>query len=355
MLYIIIGVVLFGLLIAVHEAGHFLAAKRLDVQVNEFSIGMGPGLFSRQKGETLYSLRLFPVGGYCAMEGENGEEGEEPNPRSFAAKSLWKKLVILVAGSAANFLAGFLLVAFLFTWAGGYTAPVIQGFLEGFPYAGQEGLLPGDRILSIDGKKVWVYNDVGAHLKAAGEGPKDILIERDGQEILLEDFPLDPQEYDYNGKRVTMYGLTFQREEATLSGILAHSWNTCVYFAKAVWSSLGMLVTGQVGLQDMSGPVGIVTVIEETGSQSDSVKTGIQNVCYLIALIAVNLAIMNMLPIPALDGGRIFLLVAAELLWLTTRQRLDPKYEAWLNAAGFVLLLALMVFVTFSDVLKLFH
>ena len=114
-----------------------------------------------------------------------------------------------------------------------------------------------------------------------------------------------------------------------------------------------MLVTGQVGLQDMSGPVGIVTVIEETGSQSDSVVTGIQNVCYLIALIAVNLAVMNLLPIPALDGGRIFLLVVAELLWLTTRRRLDPKYEAWLNAAGFVLLLGLMVFVTFSDVLKL--
>lgn len=355
MLYIIIGVVLFGLLIAVHEAGHFLAAKRLDVQVNEFAIGMGPGLFSKQKGETLYSLRLFPVGGYCAMEGENGEEGEERNPRSFAAKSLWKKLVILVAGSAANFLAGFLLVAFLFTWAGGYTVPVIQGFLDGFPYAGEEGLLPGDRILSIDGKKVWVYNDVGAHLKAAGEGPKDILIERDGQEILLEDFPLDPKTYEYRGKTTVMYGLTFQREEATLSGILSHSWNTCVYFAKAVWSSLGMLVTGQVGLQDMSGPVGIVTIIEETGSQSDSVEAGIQNICYLIALIAVNLAIMNMLPIPALDGGRIFLLVAEELLWITTRQRLDPKYEAWLNAVGFMLLLALMVFVTFSDVLKLFN
>lgn len=352
LLYIIIGVVLFGLLIAVHEAGHFLTAKLLDVQVNEFSIGMGPGLFSKQKGETLYSLRLFPVGGYCAME---GEDGENANPRSFAAKALWKKLIILVAGSAANFLAGFLIVVILFTWAGGYTAPVIQGFLDGFPYAGEEGLMPGDRILSIDGKKVWVYNDVGAHLKAAGEGPKDILIERDGQEILLKDFPLDPQEYDYNGQRVTMYGLTFQREEASFPGVLVHSWNTCIYFAKAVWTSLGMLVTGQVGLQDMSGPVGIVTVIEETGSQSDSVATGIQNVCYLIALIAVNLAIMNMLPIPALDGGRIFLLVVGELVWITTHRRLDPKYEAWLNAAGFVLLLGLMALVTFSDVLKLFQ
>ena len=352
LLYIIIGVVLFGLLIAVHEAGHFLTAKLLDVQVNEFSIGMGPGLFSKQKGETLYSLRLFPVGGYCAMEGEDGENN---NPRSFAAKALWKKLVILVAGSAANFIAGFLLVVFLFTWAGSYTAPVIQGFLDGFPYAGEEGLMPGDRILSIDGKKIWVYQDISSHLKTAGEGPKDILVERNGQEILLADFPLDPQEYDYKGQRVTMYGLTFQREEASFPGVLAHSWNTCIYFAKAVWTSLGMLVTGQVGLQDMSGPVGIVTVIEETGSQSDSVKTGIQNVCYLIALIAVNLAIMNMLPIPALDGGRIFLLVVTELIWITTHRRLDPKYEAWLNAVGFMLLLALMVFVTFSDVLKLFQ
>ncbi len=352
MLYIIIGIVLFGLLIAVHEAGHFLTAKLLDVQVNEFSIGMGPGLFTKQKGETLYSLRLFPVGGYCAME---GEDGENDNPRSFSAKALWKKLIILVAGSAANFLAGFLLVVFLFTWAGSYTAPVIQGFLDGFPYAGEEGLMPEDRILAIDGKKVWVYNDISNHLRAAGEGPKDILVERDGQEVLVEDLPLDSQTYEYKGKMSTMYGLTFQREEASFPGVLVHSWNTCVYFAKAVWTSLGMMVTGQVGLQDLSGPVGIVTVIEETGSRSDSVVTGIQNVCYLIALIAVNLAIMNLLPIPALDGGRVFLLVVTEFIWITTHRRLDPKYEAWLNAVGFVLLLALMVVVTFSDVLKLFQ
>ena len=186
---IVFAILIFSFLIFIHELGHFMAAKASGVQVNEFSIGMGPGLFSKQKGETLYSLRLFPVGGYCAME---GEDGENKNPRSFAAKALWKKLVILVAGSAANFLAGFLLVVFLFTWAGGYTAPVIQGFLDGFPYSGEEGLMPGDRILSIDGKKVWIYNDVGAHLKAAGEGPKDILVEREGQEILLEDFPLAP-------------------------------------------------------------------------------------------------------------------------------------------------------------------
>ena len=142
---------MFGLLVAIHEGGHFLAAKALGVQVNEFAIGMGPALFSRQKGETQYSLRLFPIGGYCAMEGEDEDTG---NPRSFTSKSPWRRVVILVAGSASNFVAGFLIVVILVAAAGSYAVPVVQSLEEDFPCAGEEGLMPGDRILSVNGKKV---------------------------------------------------------------------------------------------------------------------------------------------------------------------------------------------------------
>lgn len=305
-LYIIVGILLFGLLIAVHEGGHFLAAKRLDVQVNEFSIGMGPAIFSRQKGETLYSLRAFPIGGYCAME---GEDEDSKNPRAFSRKAAWRKLIILAAGSVMNFVAGFVLVAILFGVAGSYTVPVIRDFAEGFAYAGEDGLQRGDRFLSINGHKVTVYSDVSTQFSAAQGGTMDLVVERNGEVVTLEDFPLQPQEYVVDGQTVTMYGIYFATEEVTPLGLLKQSWDTCWYFARAVWSGLVMLVTGQVGLNDMSGPVGIVTYLGEAGSQGGSIGAGLQNVCYVIALIAVNLAIMNLLPLPALDGGRIFLLV----------------------------------------------
>ena len=348
MLYIIVGILFFGLLIAVHEWGHFFAAKKLDVQVNEFSIGMGPALWSRQKGETRYSLRVLPIGGYCAMEGEDGDG--EGNPRAFASKPLWRKLVILVAGSFMNLVAGFVIVAVLFTAAGGYAVPVLDSLAEGCPAAGI--LEPGDRILSIDGHRVSVYSDVSGALSAGGDG-KTFVVRRDGRKVTLTDVPLPLQEYTENGQTIRRYGLTFAREEATTLGVIAQSWGTCDYFARAVWQGLAMLVRGQVGLSDMSGPVGIVSYLGEAGSQGPTLAAGITNVLYIIALIAVNLAVMNMLPIPGLDGGRVFLLLAGELFYLMTRRRLDPRYEAYLNAGFLVLLMALMAVVTFSDVWKL--
>lgn len=333
-LYIIVGILLFGLLIAVHEGGHFLAAKRLDVQVNEFSIGMGPAIFSRQKGETLYSLRAFPIGGYCAME---GEDEDSKNPRAFSRKAAWRKLIILAAGSVMNFVAGFVLVAILFGVAGSYTVPVIRDFAEGFAYAGEDGLQRGDRFLSINGHKVTVYSDVSTQFSAAQGGTMDLVVERNGEAVTLEDFPLQPQEYVVDGQTVTMYGIYFATEEVTPLGLLKQSWDTCWYFARAVWS----------------GPVGIVTYLGEAGSQGGSIGAGLQNVCYVIALIAVNLAIMNLLPLPALDGGRIFLLVVGEVWFLFSGQKLNPKYEAWIHAVGFFLLILLMVLVTFSDIWKL--
>lgn len=353
MLYIIVGILLFGVLIAVHEGGHFLSAKLLGVRVNEFAIGMGPALFSRQKGETQYSLRLLPIGGYCAMEGEDEDSGD---PRAFSSKAPWRKLIILAAGSFANLLAGFLIVALMFAHAGSFAVPVVEDFAEGFPCAGASGLLPGDRILSINGQKVWVYADVNAYLAAAkGQETMDLVIERNGEKLERKALPITLRDYQTDGKTVQRYGINFTVQEASFPAVMKQSLDTCCYFAKAVWSGLGMLVSGQVGLRDMSGPVGIVSYLGEAGSQGGSVSAGLQNVFYIIALIAVNLAIMNMLPIPALDGGRIFLLLVSEAVFFVTRRRLDGKYEAYLNGLGFALLMLFMLAVTFSDVFKLFQ
>lgn len=350
MLYIIVGILLFGLLIAVHEWGHFITAKLLGVKVNEFAIGMGPALVSFQRGETQYSLRLLPVGGYCAME---GEDETNDDPRAFSSKAPWRRFIILAAGSFMNFVAGFLLVALLFTAAGSYAVPVIREFAEGFSCSGADGLQVGDRIHSINGHAISVYQDVSTQLASASGETLDLVVERDGEPVVLNDLPLTPKNYTVDGQTVTMYGIYFDKEQATASGVLVQSWKTCGYFARAVWSGLAMLVTGQVGLHDMSGPVGIVSYLGQAGSQGGSVAAGMQNVCYIIALIAVNLAIMNLLPLPALDGGRIFLLIVGEVWQLLSGRRLDPKYEAWIHGAGFALLLLLMVVVTFSDIWKL--
>ena len=351
LVYIIVGILLFGLLIAVHEGGHFLTAKLLGVQVNEFAIGMGPALVSFQRGETQYSLRAFPIGGYCAME---GEDEENDNPRSFSNKSPWRKLIILAAGSVMNFIAGFVLVAILFGTAGSYVVPVVRDFMDGFSCAGAEGLQAGDRIVSVNGHRIFVYSDLSTQLSTATGETMDLVVERNGEKVVLDDLPLQPQDYTVDGQTVKMYGIYFDVEEVTFPGLMKQSWNTCWYFARAVWSGLVMLVSGQVGLDDMSGPVGIVSYLGEAGSQGGSIVAGLENVCYIIALIAVNLAIMNLLPIPALDGGRIFLLLVNTLFTAVTKKKIPAKYEAFIHAAGMVLLLSFMAFVTFKDIWKLF-
>lgn len=285
-----------------------------------------------------------------------GEDEETENPRSFSGKPAWRKVIILAAGSVTNFVAGFLILVMIFAAAGGYAVPVIAGFMDGFPAQSDEGLLPGDRILSVDGHKVYVYADISTYFAASNGKTMDLVIERGGKTLIRNHFPLTLREYVVDGQTVQKYGLYFGTETATAGGVLKQSWNTCWYFTRAVWSGLKMLVTGQVSLNDMSGPVGIVSYVGQAGNQGQSaggIWAGMQNVFYVIALIAVNLAIMNMLPIPALDGGRIFFLLINSGFYLLTRRRIAPKYEAYVHAAGFFLLILLMVVVTFNDVIKL--
>lgn len=346
-LYVILAILLFGVLIAIHELGHFMVAKACGVRVDEFSIGMGPAIFKRQKGETLYSLRCVPIGGFCAMAGEDEQSSD---PRAFTNQAPWKRVLILAAGSFMNFLLGLLIVVILYSGATGFRAPVLEGFMDGCPYTGEEGLQVGDRFYSVDGHRIYQYYDVSDFL-TQGDGSYDLVLIRDGKKLRLNDFELTPVEYE--GYENKMYGFYFGYDEATLGTKLQYSWNTTMEFGRWVWMGLSQLVSGEVGVKDMSGPVGIVDLMAETGEQAESVSDAVYNILYLGAFIAVNLAMMNMLPIPALDGGRIFLLLVTWIIELVSQKRLDPKYEGYIHAAGMVLLLGLMAFVMFNDIVRI--
>lgn len=351
MLYIIIAILLFSFLIAIHEFGHFITAKLFGVRVNEFAIGMGPAIFSRQKGETLYALRAFPVGGFCAME---GEDDDSDDPRAFGAQKAWKRLIILSAGAFMNFLAGLVLILLLFSRAQAFTSPVISGFMDGFPLEGESGLMAGDRIVSINGERIYLYNDVTMFLGRGIGAPYDIVVERNGERIVLDDLPLEPREYTVDGQTVTRFGLYFSVEQATARAKLRNSWYNAIDFVRLVRISLTDLIGGNAGLKDLTGPVGIVDTITDVGNQSENIGIALENILYFGALIAVNLAVMNLLPLPALDGGRIFFLLINGAWMFLFRRRIDPKYESYVHVAGLVALLTLMAVVTFNDLVRIF-
>jgi regulator of sigma E protease len=351
MLYIIVAIIIFGFLIAIHEFGHFFTAKLFGVKVNEFSIGMGPALLKKQKGETLYSLRLLPIGGYCAMEGED-EDSQEP--RAFGQAKVWKQIVILAAGAFMNFLAGLLFTLIIFSQAGGFVLPNLDGYLEGYGTE-SSGLLPGDVFYAIDGHRIYNYGDLTTFLSRAGD-TLDLVVKRDGVKVRLNDVYMPLQERTAeDGTTTYLRGITIGREilPATVGNKLLYSWYNCVDFVRTVWMSLGDLVSGAVGLRDLSGPVGIVDAISQVGSQSESAVDAAYNILYFAALIAVNLAVMNLLPLPALDGGRIFFLLVNTVLYGLFRRKIAPKYEGYVHLAGLALLMGLSLVVTFSDVGKL--
>lgn len=351
LIYIIIAILMFGVLIAVHEWGHFIAARRMGVQVNEFSIGMGPVIFKRQGEETLYSLRAFPIGGFCAME---GEDEDTENPRSFLKKPVWRKLVILIAGPFMNLVVGFLIVLVLAMMSPVLTSPQIESLEPQMNTTGEGQLLPGDRFLSIDGRKVTTVSDVHTYFALAEATEMDIVVERDGEQVQLYDFTLIPYSYvDESGAESSRYGINFIKLPVTAALILKQSLETTGFYARSVWLGLQMIVSGDAGVSDLAGPVGIVSLIGEVGTSAQSISRGLQTVCSIIALVSVNLAIMNLLPIPALDGGRILLILVSAAYHGITKRKLNPKIELYLNGACMALLMLLMVLVTFQDVWRL--
>ena len=347
-LYVLLAILIFGVLIAIHEFGHFIAAKACGVRIEEFAVGMGPVLWKKQKGETQYSLRLVPIGGFCAMA---GEDRAMDDPRAFTSQPPWKRVIILAAGAFMNFVLGFLIVVILYAGIRYIPVPGLTGFMEGCPYEGETKLMTGDVFYSINGRRTHSLDDV---LRAfSAEGDYDFVVMRDGQKLTLETMKLERLQYPDQEEKMFGFLLGEYAEEATPASRLRASWTTTKDFVTLIWDSLRQLVQGAVSVRDLSGPVGIVDIMAETGEQAESTSEALDSIFYLAAFIAVNLAIMNLLPIPALDGGRIFLLLVTCLVEAVTRRKLDPKYEGYIHAAGMVLLLGLMAFVMINDVVRI--
>ena len=351
--YIVLAILLFGVLIMVHEFGHFITAKLSGVQVNEFSLFMGPAIWKKQKGETLYALRCIPIGGYCAME---GEDGESDNPRAFGNAKVWKRLLILVAGSFMNFLIGIVIaVIFSACYFGDYVPSVrIDSFMDGCPYYAEEALQPGDEFYSIDGERVYILNDFYMLTERNESNIYDIVVLRDGEKVTLNKFELKLS--DYNGSQ--RYGFYIGSDAKTVGSVLSYSWDLCRDFSRLVRLGLQDLITGKASVKDVGGPVLIVQTVTEAAVEAQqatqSVGLGILQVLYFFSFIAINLGVMNLLPIPALDGGRVVCLLVTAAAEKILRRKINPKYEGYLHAGFMILLLILMAVIAFKDIFQLF-
>lgn len=349
---ILFAILLFSFLIFIHELGHFLTAKLFNIQVNEFSMFMGPAIFKKQKGETLYSIRCIPLGGFCAME---GEDGESDNPRAFGRAAWWKRLIVLLAGAAMNFIAGLLILLIVYAPAKQFVVPEVAYIEPGCAIAGENGIQTGDRFLEIDGEKIYVQSDFTLLLSMNPGDVHDLIVLRNGDRIELNDFVMEKREFpNEDGTTSLRYGFQFGLQEANLPAKLSYVWNSALDIIRNVRLSLQMIFTGQAGLKDMSGPVGIVQMMSTTAQESETTADAVLNMLYFGGFIAINLAVMNLLPIPALDGGRAVCLLLTAAVEGITKKKIDPKYEAYLHGAGMILLLGLMAVLMFKDIFVIF-
>lgn len=335
----------FGVIIMIHECGHFTCAKIFKVKVNEFSLGMGPALFKRKKGDTLYALRLFPIGGYVAMEGEDDASEDD---RAFNKKPVWQKMIIVVAGALMNLILGFILMVLLLT-----TSTDLIGtntIKEFYPDAvsSQYGLQAGDRFLEIDGHHVWSELDLSFLMSRSQDGVFDFVVERDGEKVTLNGVHFATEQQ--NGVTLIQYDFIIIGEQPGFLNIVKNAFTQSASIVRMVWLSVFDLVTGRYGMSELAGPVGTVDIIADVTAQAVS-SGSLTNLLTIMAFITINVGVANLLPLPALDGGR-FLFLAIEAV---RRKPVNPKYEGYVHAAGLVLLLLLMVVVTYNDIARIVH
>lgn len=387
MLTAVVTILIFLVLISLHEFGHFITAKLSGVSVLEFSIGMGPAIFKRQSKETLYSIRLLPIGGYCKLE---GEDVQSDDPKAFCNQKIYKRFLVIASGAILNIILGFI-VFVLITAIGTnpkgtpntINTPVIDTIIEN-SYLENSGVKAGDKIIGIDGHKINFYNDIALYTdKFVPEQKIELTVKRDGQKLDFIIIPsLNEIEYIYNNENIVVknsingvvneevyeytnpdianevagqtafekrmiIGFTPKQEVVGINNIFSYSFHYTGYVVRMVYKAFWDMITGEIGLESMSGPVGIVSAV------NDAVNTGsyrLINVLFLVALLTINLGVFNLLPIPALDGGRLFFLI----IELIRRKPIPSEKEGMVHAIGLILLLALTLFISFNDILKLF-
>lgn len=330
---IIVALIIFAVLVIVHEGGHFAAAKAVGIRVNEFSIGMGPLIFQKQKGETQYSIRALPIGGYVAMEGEDTESEDE---RAFNNKPAWARALVAAAGPAMNFILAVLILSALLTYTGTAVSNVTAEVPEGMP-AYEAGIRPGDRLVSIGGEAASDGTELKALLTEAVQESEIISVgvespDEPGVEKIIE----IPVTQDENGNYII--GVIFDVEHNPLAGIV-QGVKGSIMMEKMMIEALTDLAVGEGSPEDVVGPIGIVNIVEQ------SVQTGLINVIYLTALLSLNLALVNILPFPALDGGRLLFIVIRKI----TGKAVSDELEGKIHFIGLMFLFALMIFITVKD------
>ena len=372
------AVFVFSAVIAIHEFGHFAVAKLCGVQVNEFSIGMGPVLLKKMHHGTQYSLRALPVGGFVALEGEespesqqaegeersdleerplsqrsgadsspnggalNGEEVSQPTGKPLNEAPVWQRALIMAAGACMNFLLGFVVMAFLLTAQNEpITSRVIYAVEDG-ALCGQTGLEAGDKVLAVNGRRCFVANDMLYELMRTEDYSASFTVLRDGKKVELPRVQFDTWQ-DEDGETHMSLGFTVYGIKKTPVNVIKEVWNSVLYYGRIIFTSLMDLLRGRESINDLSGPVGIVTAIGQAASY------GWQDLLELLALITVNVGIFNLLPFPALDGGKVvFLLIEG-----VTGHAVPEKIQSGLTLAAFALLFALMIFATYNDIVRL--
>ena len=338
MLTAIWAILIFCTLIFIHEFGHFIVAKLSKMTVHEFSIGMGPKLFGFKSKSTEYSLRILPIGGYVKLEGEDGESGD---PNAFCNKSAVKRFAVLFAGAFMNIILGFIIFTVIFSSVGSVTTGKIETIMENSAFY-DAGIKKGDKIIRMEGNKyranIHSYSDISVFVSINGAEKAKITFERDNNEFTKVITP----KYNETEKRA-LFGFSPANEKITFSNVFYYSFHRCLYVIKSVVYSIWWLICGVVPVSGVTGPVGIVTEI------GNAAKLGWQAVLNFAGFISVNLGVMNLLPIPALDGGRILFLIIEKI----RGKKMNPEREGLINLVFFALLIALMIAVTFGDISKL--
>ncbi|MGL5381267.1 M50 family metallopeptidase [Clostridium sp.] len=334
-MYIIFALLGFSLLIIVHELGHFVMAKVNGIKVEEFAIGMGPKIFSTQGGETKYSIGLFPIGGYVKMLGEEEESRDE---RSFSSKSPLRRISVIIAGAFMNFVFAILIFT-IFLTKFGYRMPEVREVTTGSP-AYEAGIVEGDKFLKVDGSKVFAADDIVVGINMAKDKPVDFLIERNGEK---KEVTVTPKLVEENGASRYIIGFAFsEKENPTIMESFKESFKQTASMVGQTFKGLKMMVTGEANFKtDVGGPVTIIKM------SSEAAKNGIWNLMYFIAFISINLAVFNMLPFPALDGGWTIIL----LIELITKRKVPEKIVGTINYVGLMLLFGFMILVTIKDIL----
>ncbi len=357
---VVYTILIFGVIIFIHELGHFILCRMCGVKVTEFALGMGPKIWKHQGKRTLYSLRLFPIGGFCAMEGDDasGEEAllgapavsaetQEPpvsdgkREKEFGETPVWQRILICGAGAAMNLLLGFVIILCLTSVQDKYVSTKIAGFHENKP-AGISALQVDDEILKVNNTSIFAANDIPTILQLSKTGIVDITVRRNGEKIVLKDVDFTVTGTD--GTKGIALGFYVYPIQPSFFGAIGESAKETLSTARNSWLSVAALFTGKIGFSELSGPVGVGKFVGEAA------KVGFSSLLSIAAFISISIGMFNLLPFPALDGGRILFL----LIEVIRRKPINPKWEGYINTAGLVILFGLMIAVTFKDILGLF-